>query len=172
VSELDPLLRVPVGVVLERRKAKTAWADFVWSVAAALPGLPEAAPWTPLLQSAEITTYYAGPAELVLHRSDTAHYRDNLASGAPALWVVLRPTGVDPPYQIVVVTADPYEGEAYAGSDADLVERVAMPEQIQSVLEAFVAQHHVEQPFYKRKREKADPEALGRPASHGKDVKR
>ena len=30
------------------------------------------------------------------------------------------------------------------------------------LIEAFVAEHHVERPFVKRKRDRADPEALAR----------
>ena len=101
------------------------------------------------------------PAEVELYRSETANYRDNLASGAPMLWVALRATGVEPPYGIIAVTADPSEGEGYdrgrqrprrGGADAGAGARV---------IEAFVAEHHVERPFYKRKRDRADPEALG-----------
>ena len=51
-----------------------------------------------------------GTAEVALYRTETGSYRDNLASGAPSLWVALRPTGVEPPYEIVAVTADPAEG--------------------------------------------------------------
>jgi hypothetical protein len=39
-----------------------------------------------------------------------------------------------------------------------------MPDAIAERLEAFVAEHHVERPFYKRKRNRADPEALGKRA--------
>jgi hypothetical protein len=41
---------------------------------------------------------------------------------------------------------------------------VPMPEPVREVVEAFVAEHHVERPFYKRKRDRADPEALARRA--------
>jgi hypothetical protein len=37
-----------------------------------------------------------------------------------------------------------------------------MPESIREFLAAFVAEHHVEQPFFKRRRDRADPQALGR----------
>ncbi len=47
-----------------------------------------------------------------------------------------------------------------AGSD--LVETVPMPNAIRRMVAAFVAEHHVEQPFVKRKRDRADPEALAR----------
>jgi len=35
---------------------------------------------------------------------------------------------------------------------------------VRATIDAFVAEHHVEQPFYKRKRDRADPEALARRA--------
>ena len=37
-----------------------------------------------------------------------------------------------------------------------------MPEAVQAWVAAFVAEHHVEQPFQKRERDRADPEALAR----------
>ena len=71
--------------------------------------------------------FYAGAAEIALYRTETGNYRDNLASGAPQLWVVLRPTGVEPPYELFAVTADPAEGEAFTEAGNDLVETVPMP---------------------------------------------
>jgi len=48
VTRIEPLIRIPVGVVIERRKAKSPWVDFVWTPVAVLPGLPEGVPWTVL----------------------------------------------------------------------------------------------------------------------------
>jgi hypothetical protein len=78
------------------------------------------------------------------------------------LWVVLRRTEGDPPYRVLLVTADPAEGEGYTAAGDDMVESVPMPESIRAALEAFVAEHHVERPFFKRARDRADPEALAR----------
>jgi hypothetical protein len=50
-----------------------------------------------------------------------------------------------------------------------MVETVPMPEPIRTALEAFVAEHHVERPFFKRQRDRADPEALGRRARGRED---
>jgi hypothetical protein len=162
LSAALPLARIPVGVVVGRRKAVSAWLDHVWRPVAVLAGQPETKPWTQLAREEDSATFYAGSAEVALYRSETANYRDNLTSGAPALWVVLRPTGVDPPFELVLVTADPAEGEGYTQAGGDLVEPVAMPEPLRDYLAAFVAEHHVERPFYKRQRNRADPEALGR----------
>jgi Protein of unknown function (DUF3305) len=154
--------RMTVGVVVERRKARSPWIDFTWKPVAVLAGLPEAAPWTMLSEDGEGATFYVGAAEVGLHRTETANYRDNLGSGAPMLWVALRPTGVEPPYEVFAVTADPSEGEAWTESGSDLVDVVPMPDPMRAVIDAFIAEHHVERPFHKRKRDRADPEAFAR----------
>ena len=119
-----PLSRIPVGVVVARRKAASQWIDFTWAPVAVLHGVPEAAPWTVLSHDDETTTYYAGSTEIELYRSETTYYRDNLATGTPSLWVVMTSTEADPPYRLVTVTADPAEGEGLTESAANLVEQV------------------------------------------------
>jgi hypothetical protein len=151
-----------VGVVVERHKASSPWLDFVWRPASVLMGVPAAAAWTPLGPVGDVTTFYAGSGMIELHRTETANYRVNLESGAPLLWVVLRPTGADPPYQLAAVTADPAEGEAYTEAGSDMVDTVPMPQALAQVIEAFIVEHHVERPFYKRQRNGAESEAARR----------
>jgi Protein of unknown function (DUF3305) len=162
LSQTTPLMRIPVGVVVERCKASSPWIEHVWRPVAVLAGQPDAAPWTPLAAAAESATFYAGGADIELFRSETTFYRDNLASGAPLLWVVLRPTETEPPYRVQAVTANPAEGEAFTEPGTDLVETVPMPDPVRDTVAAFVAEHHVEQTFFKRKRDRADPQALAR----------
>jgi len=100
MSQVAPLLRIPVGVVVERRKATSPWADVIWRPVAVLGGLPDAAPWMPLTIDGETATFYAGAAEIELYRSEADNYRSNLASAAPAIWVALQETGGDPPYTV------------------------------------------------------------------------
>jgi hypothetical protein len=164
------LVRIPVGVVVDRYKGSSPWQDFVWRPVAVLAGEPAAAPWTVLASSPDATTFYAGAALIELHRTETANYRDNLASGSPGLWVVLRQTGTEPPYNVFTVTADPAEGEAMTEAGSDLVEQVAMPAPIYEQIAAFVAEHHVEREFIKRKRDRADLEALARRAGKREDT--
>jgi hypothetical protein len=163
------LARIPVGVVAERRKAASQWIDFVWRPVAVLPGQPDAAPWTVLGTEGGTTTFYAGRTEIELHRAETSNYRDNLASGSPSVWVALRPTETEPPYAIVMATVDPSEGEAFTETGTDLVEAVPMPDVIRDIVAAFVAEHHVERPFVKRKRDRANPEALARRGPRSED---
>jgi len=167
-----PLAQISVGVVVERRKAESPWIDFTWRPVTVLPGAPAAAPWTQLSADDEVTSFYAGSAEIALYRTETAYYRDNLASGSPSLWVALRPADTEPPFVLVAVTADPAEGEGFTQNGDHLVEVVPMPEPVRAILEAFVAEHHVEQPFMKRQRDRADPEALARRGPQSKDQTR
>ena len=151
------LTRIAVGVVVERRKAKSAWADVLWRPVSVFAGTPEAAPWTPLGADNEVTRFYAGEAVIELHRTETTNYRENLASGAPSLWVNMRPTMSEPPYEMLAVTADPAEGEAFTDAGNNLVEAVPMPQEIADTVGRFVATHHVERPFVKRQRNRQTP---------------
>lgn len=155
-------MRIPVGVIVERRKARSPWIEHVWRPLAVLTGQPDTPAWTPLAVGDEATTFLAGVADIELYRSETTYYRDNLATGAPLLWVVLRPTGSEPPFNVLVVTANPAEGEAMTEPGTDLVETVAMPDPIREAVAGFVAEHHVEQEFFKRKRDRIDPHARRR----------
>jgi Protein of unknown function (DUF3305) len=151
------LVRIRVGVVVERRKAESPWADFLYRAVSVLDGVPAARPWTQIGAVGDLTTYYAGDAMIEFHRTETANYRDNLASGAPRLWVILRPGSGEVPLDLLFVTADPAEGEALTGAGNDLVESVPMPGSIRQRVENFVAEHHVEHAFIKRERSKARP---------------
>jgi hypothetical protein len=161
---LAPVVRMSVGVVVERRKARSPWIDVIWRPAAALGGFPDATPWTELAPDGEAALFYAGQADLELHRSETANYRDNLASGSPSLWIALRQVIGEPPCAIAGVTADPAEGECWTEPGDAIVEAVAMPEPIREAVAAFVKQHYVGTIFSKRERDRADPEALARHA--------
>lgn len=162
MSIAPPLATIAVGVIVERSKGVTQWADFYWRPVSVLVGVPDTAPWTKLTDDGERATFYAGSAMVELYRTETLYYRSNLESGAPMLWVALRATQSEPPYTVAAVTADPAEGESLTETATDQIEQVPMPEPVQEILAAFIAKHHVETPFVKRKRDRADPEALAR----------
>lgn len=149
------LARIPVGVVVEQHKATSPWLDFICRPVCVLAGVPDAAPGTVIRSEGEVTTFYAGDAVIELHRTESANYRDNIASGAAKLWVVLRPAESEMRFELLFVTADPAEGEALTGAGSDLVEPVPMPAPIIEILESFIAEHPVQQSFFKREREPA-----------------
>ena len=156
-----PQDRFEIGVVVAKRRLKGPWASHAWLPCAVLPAAPATAPWTRLTADDHEETFYAGAFELSLHPSETAHYRDNLTSGRPSLWVALRHLGGQE-YEIAAVTADPYEGEAFAEGIGEVVEPVPMPSEVQARIAIFFEAFHHERPFLKRNRDRADPEALAR----------
>lgn len=145
-----------VGVVLRRRVIDNPWIDHMWSPVTVLEDVPATAPWTVLSQEADATLYYAGCATIDLFSTDTANYRDNLADGAPQIWVALRLQDGGPELELTKVTADPTEGEAMFESGTDVIGTVPMPPDIASWIAAFVDKFHVEQVFHKRKRDRAN----------------
>lgn len=162
MSIIDPLKTIAVGIVIERSKGASPWASSLWRPVSALSGVPDAPAWTKLSDDGERTTFFAGTADIQLYRSEAGNYRENLLVEHPLLWVALRRTEGDPPYTLIGVTVDPAEGESWAEISNDLVDTVPLPPAIEAMVAAFVSEHYVEQAFNKRKRERADPEALAR----------
>lgn len=155
---LDRHERMPVGVILERRKASNPWDDHVWRAAAIVPGAAPAAPWSIVREEAEATQFFAGTFELELHPRETALYRENLAGASPSAYVVLFQDPAADPHGLVIrhVTLSPGDAEAYMDGVC-AVETVPMPEVIKAWLEDYIAAFHVEQKFYKRQRKPHDP---------------
>lgn len=151
-----------VGVVIARRQLVGPWADHAWLPVSVLPAAPDLPVGTALGRSDAEETFYAGPAHLELHAQATGHYRDNLTAAQPSVWVVLRPVGEE--VELAAATVDPYEGEALAENIGDIVEAVPMPADVQAWVQAFFDAFHVERAFFKRQRDRADPEALARRA--------
>ena len=150
-----------VGLVIERWAAVSEWGTSTWRPSVVFAGAPDVAAWTPLGGTGDRHLFYAGPQAIRLYSTETGNYRDNLGTGAPLLWVVLRPQGDQPPVEVVAVTADPSEGEAFTEPGHDVVETVAMPPEIAAIVAQFIACHHVEQVFEKRKRDKTVQKSHG-----------
>ena len=157
-----PQQTIAVGVVVERSKGASQWSDYLWRPLSVIVGAPATAPWSKLSDDGERTRFFAGVADIALHRTETANYQSNLLSKQPLLWVVLRPSETSMPYELLMVTADPAEGEAMTEAGNNLVDTVPMPLAVQQTLASFVSEHHVEHRFSKRERDRADPEKLGR----------
>jgi len=153
-----PVQYLTVGIVAIKRKLNNPWVDFEWLPEAVLQGLPAVEPGTLIGSEAGVERWYLGPIEMTFHSGETAHYRDNLISGRPSVWVALRESESGT-WQVAGATVDPYEGEAYVDVVTDKVEALPMPHEIAVELQAFVDAYHVEQPFHKRKRDRADPYA-------------
>ena len=162
-------IRIPVAVLAERRPGVTKWADEVWRVVEVLESAPPVEPWTKLREDQGRSLFFAGAAEVVLHPTDTSNYKHNIEAAQPLVWVALRPAATPAGFTLQTVTVDPGEAHIHADTGNDLVEALPMPPGLLAATTEFIARHHVEREFYKRKRDRADPEALARRDPAGGD---
>jgi len=157
-----PLASIEVGVLAERRPAMNAWADTVWAITEIVLDAPDLPDWTVLRQDGPRSLFFAGRAEVKLFRTETDNLKHNMESPEPRVWAVLRPTEAVPGMALQLVTADPGEAHLFADSGNYVIESLPMPAPLAEAIQAFIAAHHQEQQFHKRKRDRADPDALGR----------
>ena len=159
-------LRIPVAVLVERRPGVTKWVEHVWRALEVLEHAPPVPAWTLLRQEDGRSVFFAGIAEVAMHPTDTSNYKHNLEAAQPLVWVLLRPVedaGEGAPGLLLQgVTVDPGEAHLHADVGQDLLEALPMPPGLRATAEEFVARHHRERGFYKRRRDQADPEALAR----------
>lgn len=161
-----------LGVVLERRRIRHPWQEWRWQAISVIAFAPEIEAPRLLIadEAAGMTAWHANTLPLEVHRSETASYKYNLSGEQPQVYVVLRPgDGPEFPLWPWVLTVSPFEAEAYAAGGENRVDAVAMPEPVIAWLKAFVDRHHVDEPFYKRRRTGLDQRAgkLGAAAAGG-----
>ncbi len=158
----DPQETMALGVVLERRPIYHNWADWSWRAVTVIPGAAPLARPRELRRDGEAVLFHAATLPLGLHRKETEGYRVNLSQSPPKVFIGLRPgDGEEAPPQPFVVTACPFEAEDYEVDSEDRVEAVAMPPEVAAMVGHFIDEHHVEQPFVKRKRKPYDPRKGG-----------
>ncbi len=146
-------LRINVGVIAERRKASSPWAEDYWVPVAVVEGESLLAEGDVVRQSDEATAFFLGTAEIYCHATEAEAYVFNFDSVTPAVYVVLRQNEDGPlPWRIHAVTVSPYEAQDYSDSAEDIVDRVQMPDGIAREVSEFIEKHYVETPFKKRKR--------------------
>ena len=162
---MERSIRMPLGVVVERRELDNRWQRWAWQPVAVIPGAAPVAEWRELVRGERFVRWHAATLPLELHRTETEGYRVNLSGRSPAIYVVLRK--IQPSERTAgndvapfAVTASPYDAEGYMEGD-DLVEAVPMPEGLIGWVQAFIERHHVDRPFVKRKRKRAKAEEPG-----------
>lgn len=146
---------VPLGIVIRRSPGVTRWARWSWRVVGVLPGAG-AAEWRELRRDGEIVDYHAATVAMELWESDTEAYLAGLSCEAPSVYVVLREAedgDSEHELDVLLATASPYEAQDYLDSGEEIVEQVAMPAALAALVREFVARHHEEEEFVKRKRD-------------------
>ncbi len=163
---------MPLGIVLERRRLTHPWKDHAWVPVDVFPGAPACDPrgeWLLLKEGDGWARYHSGTLPLDLFRKETDAYKLTLAQVPPCLFVILRADdNLGAAHEVVpfAVTASATEAQEYLDSSENIVEPVPMPAEVIALVHDFVDQHHVDEPFHKRKRTRHDPNASGG-AAHG-----
>ncbi len=144
---------MPVSVVLERRASKSQWQDYSWAPIGVTPRvqLPAGVLMT---EGQDFAQYHGGALDLELFRGETEGYLNNLSQTPPVVYVVLRRSEEpgDLEFEPFLATICPYEAMGYTENDDDLVvEGVPMSPEVLAWVQEFVAVHHVDTPFLKRK---------------------
>lgn len=145
---------LPVGVVVRRAPGVTRWAKWSWVATDVLPGAGPA-DWMELRAAQDVTYFHAATLDMDLHAADTEAYVHELQTRVPSVYIIMRdnPQRPDAPLTVVSVTASPFEAQDYADNGEDIVEKVPMPTALRMWVETFVARHHVDTPFVKRRRD-------------------
>ena len=141
-----------VGVLIRRSPGVTRWQREVWTLAGVIPMAPPAS-WRLTREADGVAEFHAGTLPLELHRKDTDSLIQNLTAQVPSVWVALRGAGRP---AVGRVTASPFEASFNEIDAEDRVEKVSMPGALVEWVEAFVAAHHVDEPFIKRRRDRRE----------------
>lgn len=151
---IPPRASMPVGIVIRRTPGVTRWARWHWRAVAVLPGA-EPADWRELRREGDAVEYHAGTLMIDLYPADCEAYVEALTAQEPSVYVILRTSDAsDREFDLLMVTASPFEAQDYTDSGEEIVERVPMPPTLKSWLEDFVRHHHEPEAFIKRKRDR------------------
>jgi len=148
-------LRIHVGVLAEKRKSSSQWAEEYWIPTAVIETHVNQNEGDVLYETDAVKRYFMGYNQIYCHAKETEAYIHNFESRLPAIYVVLRKDdeNIHPmDWYVHAVTVSPYEAQDYSDSAEDIVERVSMPIDIAKRIMDFVDAHHVEEEFKKRKR--------------------
>ena len=152
-------IAMPLGIVVRKQPGVTRWAKWVWRAVAVLPGAGPAN-WTELRREGEAVEYHAGTVELVLYRTDTEAYLQGLTAEIPSIYVVMHQSDGTFPVTLHSATASPYEAQDHEDSGEELVNKVPMPAGLIAWVREFIEQHHEEEVFVKRRRDRVDTEMV------------
>lgn len=153
-------MTIPLGLIIEKRKSTHPWGDFIWKPVEVIPGAGAIDDWVTLETHEDWARFHIATLPLTLHRRETEALKMNIENDAPHLYVVLRENegSNDRPLKAHLVTASPYDAQDYLDTSEEIIEKVPMPAAIFEWIKAFVNEHHRQEEFKKRRRDKLDVE--------------
>ena len=155
MTPLPHQMDIPLGVVLRRRPGVTRWAKWSWSAIAVLPNAGPGG-FRILREHDGVTDFHAATLPMDLHRAEVESYRTSLMMTPPSVFVVLQKDapneyGID----VHAVTASADRGQNWQDSSEMIVDPVAMPASLATLVRDFCQAHFEETEFVKRRRDAA-----------------
>jgi Protein of unknown function (DUF3305) len=162
---------MPISVVIERRASSNRWADHLWRPVGVLPRAASE-PGKLLADGEGWAHFQSGTLNLELFRGETEGYLTNLSQKVPVVYIVLRrnESGDGLEFEPFLATACPYEAMGYTAGGDEIVEGVPMPPETMLWVREFVAHHHVDEPFKKRKNKRHQDDYGGKRAEREKGL--
>jgi hypothetical protein len=153
---MDNVITVPLGVTIARETIDSPWADHIWRPISVFLDASDISSWRLLETRPGFEHYHVATLPLELHRKETPGYIANLTSDNPGLNVIIRQgaatTDGTEPVHVHLITASAHDVEAYGHLGVEIIGKVAFPEPVLELLEAFIDFHHKDEKFKKRKR--------------------
>lgn len=149
----DPIQDFPVSVVLERRPAKSQWAEHVWTAAGITVGRHTEIEPQLVREEDDIAYYLLGGLHVALHVDECESYYHNMMSDTPRAYVVAHVEDASPMPQPFLISMSFDEAHAYLEGD-DEIYAVDIPAELYRWTEAFVIANYF--PEKKRKRKLRD----------------
>jgi Protein of unknown function (DUF3305) len=146
---MESILCIPLGIVVERRRAAGHGPSHLWRTSGVLIGPARLPPGSPLWREGETGYYFAGGGTLTLYPAEVAAYRENLTRPVPRLFVVLTAQEREqaPPH-VHMLTAAPEAARAYAAAGKPiLVDGLAMSKQLRDLVAAYIDEYAPSQPW-------------------------
>lgn len=117
----------PIGVIMQRRPARSRWADYVWEPWSVLPGPAAGKEFRQIVDEPASAQWLHPGFELVLHRDEIEGYYLNVSAPEPRVFVLWRMEGEQG--LPVEVTVSSEEGGRWLDG-GHFVDGVAMPPEI------------------------------------------
>lgn len=151
---------IDVGIIVRRSPPQMKWAGEEWRPIAVIPAAPEAS-WVEIGREGEAIDYHAETLPLTLHRAEVSGYAVTLQMDEPSVFVGLSPVedgSAEIPWEVAFVSVSAHDAQDYLDGEDVIVEAVPMPPELAAWLADFVAAHHKEEAFRKRKRKGVEEE--------------
>jgi len=154
------LLHIPAAAIIERAYAGHPWQEYQWRACGVVLDPPSGLHGKVRRRDGDRTQFFAECDPIELHAREAEGYLVNLQSSHPSVWIISDPEDADKdeslPLKVHLITVSAYEAQEYLDADDLAVDVVPMPQDLQRIVAAFIAEQPAPEPFRKRRNKRVD----------------